>query len=204
MPLNFWPSGQCTRRCGFEVGFPRAHGPTSGAYTLINPDLAKRTVGIDFAMHDGIATQWASAAQPGDNLNVTVLGSKFAIPEPGPAGCAIVGDSASLPAINSLLEAIGDALARVFLEANHGDDREIPTARTDIVRGDRYDDGASMVKAVGRRRSTPVASMAGSSAITELPGWLRESCTISTTSRASGSLREPTGSPAVRLITVMT
>lgn len=128
--------------------FPEGERSHQRGYTLVNPDLANGTVDIDFALHDGIAARWASAAQPGDILNVTVLGSKFAIPEPAPVGYVIVGDSASLPAINSLLDAIGNAPARVFLEAAHDDDRELPTARTDVVWVDREDDGASLVKAV--------------------------------------------------------
>jgi NADPH-dependent ferric siderophore reductase len=39
------------------------------------------------------------------------------LPEPAPAGYVIVGDAASLPAINSLLDAIGDTPATIFLEA---------------------------------------------------------------------------------------
>lgn len=128
--------------------FPEGERSHQRGYTLINPDLTNSTVDIDFAMHDGIAARWASAAQPGDILNVTVLGSKFAIPEPAPAGYVMVGDSASLPAINSLLDAIGDTPARVFLEAVHDDDRELPTVRDDVVWVDREDGGASLVKAV--------------------------------------------------------
>ncbi|MGV9803661.1 siderophore-interacting protein [Mycobacterium sp. NPDC003449] len=101
----------------------RAH---QRGYTLVNPDPAAGTVDIDFSMHDGVATGWAAAARPGDVLDVTVLGSDFALPEPAPAGYVIVGDTASLPAINSLLDAIGDTPARVFLEAGHDDDRELP------------------------------------------------------------------------------
>ena len=81
-------------------------------FTLVNPDPAAGTTDIEFALHDGIASHWARTAQPGDTVEATVLGSKFAIPEPPPAGYVIVGDTASLPAINSLLGAIGDAPAR--------------------------------------------------------------------------------------------
>jgi hypothetical protein len=78
-----------------------------------------------------------------------VLGSKFAIPKPPPAGYVIVGDTASLPAINSLLEAIGDAPAQVFLEAGYGDDKDLPVARdTGITRVDRTDHGAALVQTV--------------------------------------------------------
>ena len=42
---------------------PKVH---QRGYTLANPDPARGTVDIDFAMHDGIATRWASHAAPGD------------------------------------------------------------------------------------------------------------------------------------------
>ncbi|MGW0162522.1 siderophore-interacting protein [Mycobacterium sp. NPDC003323] len=124
---------------------PRSH---QRGYTLVNPDPETGTVDIDFAMHDGVATRWARNAQPGDTLEVTVLGSDFSIPEPAPAGYVIVGDTASLPAINSLLQAIGDAPAQIFLESAHDDDREIPTGRPDVTWVDRHDGGAALVQAV--------------------------------------------------------
>ena len=89
-----------------------------------------------------MATRWAKGAAPGDVLEATVLGSNFALPEPQPAGYVIVGDAASLPAINSLLDAIGDAPARVFLEAGHDDDPELPiTGQADVTWVDRDSDG---------------------------------------------------------------
>jgi len=118
-------------------------------YTLVDPDPATDTVDIEFALHDGIASRWAGAAQPGDTIEVTVLGSKFAIPEPPPAGYVIVGDSASLPAINSLLNSIGDTPARVFLEAGHEDDKDLPVARGgDITWVDRKNAGQALLEAV--------------------------------------------------------
>jgi NADPH-dependent ferric siderophore reductase len=118
-------------------------------YTLVNPDPQADTVDIDFALHDGIASNWAQKAQPGDTIEVTVLGSNFTLPEPPPAGYVIVGDSASLPAINSLLDAIGDTPARVFLEAGHGDDKELPVARSaGVVWVDRKNAGEALVQAV--------------------------------------------------------
>src|ERR1700742_1075702 len=118
-------------------------------YTLVDPDPVTGTVDIEFALHDGIASRWAQAAQPGDTIEATVLGSKFAIPEPAPAGYVIVGDSASLPAINSLLRAIGDAPAQVFLEAGHEDDKNLPVARgTDTTWVDRKNAGEALLEAV--------------------------------------------------------
>lgn len=118
-------------------------------YTLVNPDPTADTVDIEFALHDGAASRWAEAAGPGDAIEATVLGSKFAIPEPSPAGYVIVGDAASLPAINSLLAAIGDAPARVFLEAGYDDDKELPVSNgSDVIWVDRKNDGEALVQAV--------------------------------------------------------
>ncbi len=77
------------------------------------------------------------------------MGSNFTLPEPRPAGYVIVGDTASLPAINSLLTAIGDTPARVFLEAGYDDDKQLPVARSaDVVWVDRKNAGEALVEAV--------------------------------------------------------
>lgn len=118
-------------------------------YTLVDPDPAADTVDIEFALHDGIASRWAQDAVPGDTIEVTVLGSDFQLPRPAPAGYVIVGDTASLPAVNSLLTAIGDAPAHVFLEAGHDDDKELPVVRAgDVTWVDRKNAGESLVQAV--------------------------------------------------------
>ena len=93
--------------------------------------------------------RWAKDVQPGDTIEVTVLGSNFSLPEPRPAGYVIVGDTASLPAINSLLTAIGDVPARVFLEAGYDDDKQLPVARSaDVVWVDRKNAGEALLQAV--------------------------------------------------------
>jgi NADPH-dependent ferric siderophore reductase len=118
-------------------------------YTLVDPNPEADTVDIEFALHDGIASRWAQNAQPGDTIEATVLGSNFTLPEPRPAGYVIVGDTASLPAINSLLTAIGDTPARVFLEAGYDDDKQLPVARSvDVVWVDRKNAGETLVEAV--------------------------------------------------------
>ncbi len=118
-------------------------------YTLVDPNPAADTFDIEFALHDGIASNWARVAQPGDTIEATVMGSKFAIPEPRPAGYVIVGDCASLPAINSLLTAIGDAPAQVFLEAGCDDGKHLPVARdVDVTWVDRKGGGEALLEAV--------------------------------------------------------
>ena len=118
-------------------------------YTLVDPNPAADTVDIEFALHDGVASNWAQNAEPGDTIEITVLGSNFTLPEPPPAGYVIVGDTASLPAINSLLTAIGDAPARVFLEAGYDDDKQLPVVRSsDVTWVDRKNEGEALVEAV--------------------------------------------------------
>ena len=129
-------------------------------YTLVDPNPAADTVDIEFALHDGVASGWAEDARPTDTIEVTVLGSNFTLPEPAPKSYVIVGDTASLPAINSLLTAIGDTPARVFLEAGHDDDKQLPVARSgDVVWVDRKNAGEALVRDgqfIGVRRRRPL------------------------------------------------
>lgn len=80
-----------------------------------------------------------------------MLGSSFTLPRPAPAGYLMVGDTAALPAINSLLTAVGETPARVFLEAAHDDDRQLPVqipataTDTEVFWVDRRDDGQALV-----------------------------------------------------------
>ena len=99
-------------------------------YTLVDPDPATDTFDIEFALHDGPAADWARTAAPGDTLPITVMGSKFEFPEPAPTGWLVAADTASLPAINSLLDALtasgSPAPATIWFEYTHDDDRELP------------------------------------------------------------------------------
>ncbi|SPM35560.1 NADPH-dependent ferric siderophore reductase, contains FAD-binding and SIP domains [Mycobacterium rhizamassiliense] len=132
-----------------RMWFPNGDKVHQRGYTLVDPDPAADTFDVEFALHDGAASRWAREAQPGDTIEATVLGSRFEIPEPAPAGYVIVGDSASLPAINSLLASIGDVPARVFLEAGHDDDKDLPVVvGPDITWVDRKDGGRALLEAV--------------------------------------------------------
>ncbi|MFC0314375.1 siderophore-interacting protein [Gordonia phosphorivorans] len=124
-------------------------------YTLIDPDPAADTFDIEFALHDGTAANWARAARPGDTLSVTVIGSDFQIPEPTPAGWLIAADTASLPAVNSLLDALAaaddPAPARIWFEYQHESDRTLPVhlrPQDTIAWIARANDGAALVDAV--------------------------------------------------------
>ncbi|MGS2808617.1 siderophore-interacting protein [Nocardia sp. MW-W600-9] len=119
-------------------------------YTLVDPDPETDTAYIDFALHNGPAADWARRAQPGDPLDATVLGSDFQLPEQTPSEYVVFGDTASLPAINSLLDAIGDTPARVWLEWQYESDQAIPVRNKphhQLTWLQRVDDGRLMREA---------------------------------------------------------
>lgn len=109
-----------------RIWFPDGEDLVQRGYTLVDPDPARDAFDIEFALHGGPASQWARTAAAGDVIDATVLGSKFAVPQPIPPEFVIFGDTASLPAINSLLDAIGETPARVWLEWQHESDRDLP------------------------------------------------------------------------------
>ncbi|MFJ4283797.1 siderophore-interacting protein [Streptomyces massasporeus] len=132
-----------------RLWFDNAGKPHQRAYTLVDPDAGTGTFGLEFALHEGCASDWARAAKPGDTIEATVQGTGFDHPDPAPSHVFAVGDPASLPAINSLLDALGSAPATVWFE---GGDDDLPF-RTDPDRHElrkvpRQDSGAHLVDRV--------------------------------------------------------
>ncbi|MFI0998308.1 siderophore-interacting protein [Streptomyces galbus] len=103
-----------------RLWFDHAGKPHQRAYTLVEPDPARGTFALEFALHEGAASDWARTARPGDTIEATVQGTGFTRPEPAPTHVLAIGDPASLPAINSLLGALDGAPATVWFEG--GDD----------------------------------------------------------------------------------
>jgi NADPH-dependent ferric siderophore reductase len=93
------------------------------AYTVTDVRRDEGTFACLFKLHDGdgVAVEWARAAQPGETLRATVYGPKrFAVPSPAPDGYLLVGDPCSLPAINDVLRTLPDSVpAKVFLVEEH-------------------------------------------------------------------------------------
>ncbi|MFD7241498.1 siderophore-interacting protein [Streptomyces massasporeus] len=132
-----------------RLWFDNAGKPHQRAYTLVDPDAGAGTFGLEFALHEGCASDWARGAKPGDTIEATVQGTGFDHPDPAPSHVFAVGDPASLPAINSLLDALGSAPATVWFE---GGDDDLPF-RTDPDRHElrkvpRQDSGAHLVDRV--------------------------------------------------------
>ncbi|AHH15683.1 putative siderophore-interacting protein [Nocardia nova SH22a] len=159
-------------------------------YTLVDPNPEADTFDIEFALHGGPASRWAENAAVGDILDATVMGSKFAVPEPIPSEFVIFGDSASLPAINSLLDAIGETPARVWLEWQHESEQSLPVRvgpKTEVTWVERVNYGQLLRQAAD---SVSCASDAF--------GWA--ACDAATTRAIGKSLKGklPKGNVAVR------
>ncbi|MFB7241843.1 NADPH-dependent ferric siderophore reductase [Streptomyces populi] len=101
-----------------RLWFDNAGKPHQRAYTLVDPDPAAGTFSLEFALHEGRASDWARAAEPGDTIEATVQGTGFEHPAPAPSHVIAVADAASLPALNSLLTTLGPVPATVWFEGS--------------------------------------------------------------------------------------
>ncbi|MFI6265007.1 siderophore-interacting protein [Micromonospora sp. NPDC051006] len=135
--------------------------PHQRAYTLVDPDPATGRFSLEFALHDGCAARWATAARVGDTIDATVQGSAFRLPDPAPGHLYLIGDASALPAVNSLLDAGADIPATVWLEyAHEGEQVLAPRARAhhDVTWVPRRDAGEHLVETV--RAALPASDTA--------------------------------------------
>ncbi|MEU1199075.1 siderophore-interacting protein [Streptomyces sp. NPDC005813] len=175
-----------------RLWFENAGKPHQRAYTLVDPDPEAGTFSMEFALHDGVASDWARGAKAGDTIEATVQGTGFEQPSPAPSHVFAIGDPASLPAINSLLTEIGSVPATIWFE---GGDDALPfrtdPGRHDVRRVPRQDAGAHLVERVkGELRDV----LAGA----EHPYvWI--ACDTRTTRALSSYVRKELGVPRDRL-----
>ncbi|MET8568101.1 siderophore-interacting protein [Streptomyces sp. NPDC004783] len=144
-----------------RLWFENAGKPHQRAYTLVDPDPATGTFGMEFALHEGCASDWARAAEPGDTIEATVQGTGFQHPDPAPSRLFAVADAASLPALNSLLDALDTVPATIWFEGGtEGLPLRTDPARHELRAVPRRDAGAHLVAEVrqalpGLLRATP-------------------------------------------------
>lgn len=144
--LRFWfpdPAGS-------ETEFQRS-------YTIVWADPQTGGFAVDVVLHEpaGPACAWMAHAQPGMTLPVMSFGSsKFTVPQELPAGFLLIGDPASIPAINSILAALpADVDVELYLEQHRIEDELIPIAdhpRRKLHRVQRIDE-ASLAAAIEER-----------------------------------------------------
>ncbi|MEU8778983.1 siderophore-interacting protein [Streptomyces sp. NPDC048606] len=177
-----------------RVWFPGGPRPHQRAYTLVDPDPATGTFAFEFALHDGLASRWARGAKPGDTVEATVQGTGFQAPRPQPRRLLVIGDPASLPAINSLLDAYPQTPATIWFETQHASDEELPV-RVDAERHEiRRVPRAGTALAERVRAELP--EMLGSDPETAYV-WL--ACDTATTRGLTAYLRKDLGLPKERV-----
>ncbi|MEV7519918.1 siderophore-interacting protein [Streptomyces sp. NPDC091371] len=167
--------------------------PHQRAYTLVDPDPEAGTFSFEFALHDGVASAWARTARPGDTIEATVQGTGFTAPQPAPPRLLVIGDPASLPAINSLLDAYPQTPATIWFETQHASDADLPlrvdAARHEVRRVAR--DGGALVDRV----KAELPELAGDPASAYV--WL--ACDTATTRTLTAYLRKELGLPKQRV-----
>ncbi|MEU4173526.1 siderophore-interacting protein [Streptomyces sp. NPDC026665] len=131
-----------------RLWFDNAGKPHQRAYTLVDPDPAAGTFSLEFALHEGRASDWARAAKPGDRIEATVQGTGFEHPEPAPSHVVAVADPASLPALNSLLTALGPVPATIWFEGSLEGLPYRAAAHHDVRQVTRRDGGRHLVDEV--------------------------------------------------------
>jgi ATP-binding cassette subfamily B protein IrtA len=99
-------------------------------YTITEADPESGDFACDFVLHEpaGPASAWAESVTPGTRVEVASMGSTvFKVPDELPAGYLLIGDSASIPAINGIISVLPDELpVELYLEEHEPTDRLIP------------------------------------------------------------------------------
>ena len=109
------------------------------AYTISEADVPAGRFAVDIVLHDpaGPASLWARTVEPGATIAVmSLMGSaRFEVPDEQPAGYLLIGDSASIPAMNGIVGVVPGGCA----------DRDVPRA----ARRQRHPDPARTASPAG-------------------------------------------------------
>ena len=110
-----------------KAHLPREQWPRTRSFTVRHWDPERALLTIDFVDHGdtGVAGPWASAARPGDGLQLMGPGGAYA-PDPAADWHLMVGDEAVVPAIAASLERVPEGVpVHVVLEVG-GPEDEVP------------------------------------------------------------------------------
>lgn len=175
-----------------RLWFTAGGKPHQRAYTLVDPDPAAGAFSLEFALHEGPASDWARSVRPGATIEATVHGTGFERPDPSPSHVFAIGDPASLPAINSLLAALDPVPATIWFEGGADDlPFRADPARHELRRVLRLDSGAHLVAQV---QAELPDLLKGSS---EPYVWI--ACDTATTRSLSSYVRKELGVPRQRM-----
>ncbi len=120
-----WPAGEAR--------------PAIRTYTVRRFDAAAGELDVDFVLHagHGPAAAWARDARPGAWVGVSEPGGRYE-PDPGVDYHVLIGDETALPAMATVLDALGAARAVTFVEiADAHEEQPMPGAVTWVHRDGR-------------------------------------------------------------------
>jgi NADPH-dependent ferric siderophore reductase len=113
---------------------PREEWPRVRTYTVRAWDPERTLLTLDFVVHgdEGVAGPWATAAKPGDVLQLMGPGGAYT-PDPDAAWHLMVGDLSVLPAIGASLQRVPDGVpVHVLVELDDDADRQELTSPGDL------------------------------------------------------------------------
>jgi NADPH-dependent ferric siderophore reductase len=109
---------------GNEFLLPDGRRPAIRTFTPWRVDPGELELDVGIVVHgDGVASEWAQSARPGDPAAISGPGRGYAVDRDAPA-FLVAGDETALPAITQVLAALpAEASAQVRVELAHGDGR---------------------------------------------------------------------------------
>jgi NADPH-dependent ferric siderophore reductase len=109
---------------GNEFLLPDGQRPTIRTFTPRRVDPGALELDLEIVIHgDGVASEWAEAAEPSDPAAISGPGRGYAIDRDAPA-FLLAGDETAIPAISQLLEALpAETPVQVHIEVAHPDGR---------------------------------------------------------------------------------
>jgi NADPH-dependent ferric siderophore reductase len=115
---------------GNEFLLPDGQRPALRTFTPRRLDADALELDLQIVIHgDGLSSEWAKAAQPGDPAAVSGPGRGYAIDHDAPA-FLLAGDETAIPAMSQLLEALpAETPVQVYIEVAHPDGRLALTGR---------------------------------------------------------------------------
>ena len=130
-------------------------------YTLVDPDPAAGTAWIEFFLHDGLASDWARRARPGDRIDATVLNGRDPLAS-APPHLLLVGDVAAVPAIADTLRRAPDVPTTALIRRSRpGDEHVLPVRAHDAATVTWFDADETLEStALGTAASLPAGSVA--------------------------------------------
>jgi NADPH-dependent ferric siderophore reductase len=107
---------------GNEFLLPDGRRPTIRTFTPRRVDAAALELDLEIVIHGGgVASDWAGAAEPGDQAALSGPGRGYVIDRDAPA-FLLAGDETAIPAISQLLDALpSDTPVQVYIEIAHPD-----------------------------------------------------------------------------------